>query len=166
MAATNTSNKPFEAFIDKLRSDYPQFNFRPGRQTRWSPRDKTVIYNSSEISQKLKSGLLHELAHGLLGHSTYNSDFELLKMESEAWTTAAELGRKYGVKISDDYIQTCLDTYRDWLHRRSTCPTCGTHVMQKDATNYQCYNCQTAWEVTGARFLRPYRKSLKNTKTR
>jgi hypothetical protein len=166
MVVTSSSDKLLEEFVGRLAKDYPLFIFRPGKRTHWSPRLKTIYFNSNEGLDKLKSGLLHELAHGLLGHADYSSDFELLRMESEAWTRAAELGKRYKVDISDEYIQLCLDTYRDWLHRRSTCPVCGTHVMQKDSQSYQCYNCQTTWQVTGARFLRPYRKAVKNTKTR
>lgn len=81
-------------------------------------------------------------------------------MESEAWSVAAKIGRKYGVSISDEHIQNCLDTYRDWLHRRSTCPTCGTHVIQSDSNTYRCYNCQTVWHVSNRRFVRPYRKLM------
>ncbi len=161
MAVTSSSLKTLEGFLSKLAADFPQFKFRAGRQAHWSPRFKTITYNPAEDTKKLQCSLLHELSHALLDHSNYSSDFELLKLESEAWSRAAKLGTSYGIKISDDYIQNCLDTYRDWLHRRSTCPVCGTHVMQKDATSYQCYNCQAVWQVTTAHFLRPYRKTLK-----
>jgi ribosomal protein L37AE/L43A len=165
MAVTSSSNKTSNSFIQTISRDFPQFKFKPGRQANWSPRYKTISFNPGENAKKLKFSVLHELSHALLGHSSYSSDFELLKLESEAWTKAAELAPRYGLKISDDYIQNCLDTYRDWLHRRSTCPACGTHVMQQDSTSYQCYNCQTRWQVSSARFLRPYRKTI-NNKTR
>ena len=145
-------------FIGRLTKDYPDYSFRPGNQDHWSPRDKTITYNPDEPASKLLCGVLHELAHALLNHSTYSSDFELVKLETEAWNLAAEIGKKYKVRISDDHIQNCLDTYRDWLHRRSACPTCGTHVLQKDSHNYLCYNCQTSWHVSSGRFARPYRR--------
>jgi hypothetical protein len=160
-----SSDKALEQLVSRLRLDYPEFKFRSSKQTHWSPHYKTIFFNSAEATERLKSGVLHELAHGILGHDNYSSDFELLKLESEAWALAAKLGVNYQISISEDYIQQCLDTYRDWLHRRSTCPVCGTHVMQKDSKNYQCYNCQTGWQVSGARFLRPYRRSINKTKT-
>lgn len=157
-----TSNKTELAnnFIERLGKDYPHFSFKPGRQDHWSPRNKTITYNLDSEGQKLFYGILHELAHAELNHSTYSSDFELIKLETEAWNLAAKIGQEYGVIISEDHIQNCLDTYRDWLHRRSACPTCGTHVIQKDSQNYQCYNCQTSWQVSSGRFARPYRKTV------
>lgn len=164
MVVMTTSNNQSEDFITKLRADFPQFKFTPGQQDHWSPGRRTIFYNPHRSAEDTRCSLLHELAHGLLGHTDYGSDFELLKLEAEAWAKAAEIGLGYGVKISDDHIQNCLDTYRDWLHRRSTCPTCGMHVMQTSNRAYKCFNCQTEWSVTNDRFARPYRKSFdKNT---
>jgi hypothetical protein len=157
MDAMSTSNKTLNAFITSLSLDYPDFRFRIGKQERWSPKTNTIIFNPDSPSY----GLLHELAHAVLGHSTYGSDFELLKMEAEAWELAIKLGKTYGIKISDDHIQNCLDTYRDWLHKRSACPTCGTHVLQQSQTSYLCFNCQATWSVSSERFVRPYRKTMK-----
>jgi hypothetical protein len=147
-------------FISQLRRDYPAFKFQSGNQDHWSPKSQTITYNTAEPLAKMCCGLLHELAHAILKHTSYSSDFELVKLESEAWSLAAKIGRKYGVNIDDDHIQNCLDTYRDWLHRRSSCPKCGTHVLQKDVKNYQCYNCQASWQVSSGRFVRPYRRTV------
>lgn len=153
MAATTT-------FVNRLIKDYPQFKFKPGKQEHWSPRSKTITYDDTEPADELRYGLLHELAHALLGHDTYNSDFELLKLEVQAWDLAVKVGKKYGIKLDDNHIQDCLDTYRDWLHRRSKCPACGMHVLQKDLNSYQCFNCGTAWQVSARRFARAYRRKL------
>jgi ribosomal protein L37AE/L43A len=161
MAATSTSSNKAEVFIKPLKRDHPTLSFKAGQQEHWSPKNNTITYNLDQSYKLLCYGLLHELAHALLDHSTYGSDFELLKLERDAWELASELGRKYGVKINQNHIQNCLDTYRDWLHRRSACPTCGTHVLQRDVHYYQCFNCQTVWKVSSGRFVRPYRKMLK-----
>jgi len=161
MGATTTSTNKAEFFIDRLKLDYPIFSFKAGRQEHWSPKTNSITYNLNQPYRRLYYGLLHELAHALLEHSNYNSDFELLKLERDAWELAVNLGKKYGVKISQDHIQNCLDTYRDWLYRRSACPTCGTHVLQRDSQYYQCFNCQSVWKVSSGRFVRPYRKMLK-----
>jgi hypothetical protein len=161
MDATTSSANQSEAFIDRLVQDFPSFKFVAGQQDHWSPSSKTIFYNPSRPLIELQYSLLHELSHALLGHHDYGSDFELLKLESEAWVHAAQLGTMYDVIISDDHIQTCLDTYRDWLHRRSTCPACGMHVAQKDSQTYKCFNCQTEWSVTNSRFVRAYRKTAK-----
>ncbi len=160
MAATTTSAKTSASFIKQVARDYPQFKFVPGSQEHWSPSSNTITYNQAEPLDELRYGLLHELAHALLDHKTYQSDFELLKLESQAWELAAKIGRKYRIKLDPDHIQDCLDTYRDWLHRRSKCPTCGMHVLQKDPTSYKCFNCGTTWTVSHRRFARAYRRRI------
>lgn len=164
MDVTPISSSKLKRFVDKIATDYPAFSFTVGQEDHWSPKTKTITYNPAEPEQKLKYGLLHELAHATLGHTNYTSDFELLKLESEAWELASKIGRKYSVNIDEEHIQNCLDTYRDWLHRRSACPTCGMHTVQSGSKNYHCFNCQTSWEVSSGRFVRAYRKTFK-TKT-
>lgn len=156
MDVMSTSSKTPERFVKRLAADYPQFHFRAGAQEHWSPRTRTITYEAG--NDKLRYGLLHELAHALLGHNSYKSDFELLKLESQAWQTAAKIGRGYGIIIDEEHIQNCLDTYRDWLHRRSKCPSCGVHVMQSDSHNYRCFNCGENWQVSAGRFARSYRR--------
>ena len=160
MAVMSTSSKTASGLVTKVASDYPQFSFQPGTQEHWSSSTKTITYSPHEPFEELSYGLLHELAHALLGHSDYHSDFELLKLESEAWVLAAKIGRKYRIKLDEDHIQDCLDTYRDWLHRRSACPTCGMHVLQQNETTYKCFNCGTGWQVSHRRFARAYRRKV------
>jgi hypothetical protein len=158
MVVMNTTNSKVKTFVHRLAHDYPAFKFEPGKQEHWSPKDSTITCDPKQPPVKLRYGLLHELAHAILAHSTYRSDFELLQLESKAWDLAAKIGHKYGVSIDEEHIQRCLDTYRDWLHARSTCPTCGTHVLQQDANTYHCFNCQTNWRVSADRFVRSYRR--------
>lgn len=147
-------------FIDHLSKDYPDFKFSRGQQEHWSPKNQTIIFNPRQTPERIRFGVLHELAHALLEHKNYSSDFELLKMESEAWHLASDMGLKYGVTISQEHIQNCLDTYRDWLHHRSQCPTCGVRVLQKSAKEYHCFNCGSVWRVSSGRFVRPYRRTV------
>jgi len=148
-------------FISDVGKDYPDFKIERGKQEHWSPKSNTITFNPSQTPERIRFGVLHELAHALLGHTNYQTDFELLKMEGEAWHLAAKIGLKYGVTISEDHIQNCLDTYRDWLHRRSACPACGMHVLQDSSSSYKCFNCGTSWDVSSARFVRPYRRTRK-----
>lgn len=165
MAATNLSSKQSKSdvFIRTLQTNYPGFKFKAGKQDHWSPSSKTIIYNPDRPLNELKQSLLHELSHALLDHRDFKSDFELLKLEAEAWAKASELATQYDLVISEDHIQDCLDTYRDWIHRRSTCPSCGVHVLQQDSQTYRCFNCQHEWSVTSGRFVRSYRKGLKRS---
>ncbi|MBI2589164.1 hypothetical protein HYW35_03100 [Candidatus Saccharibacteria bacterium] len=155
-----SSAKDAKAFIKHLNSDYPDYGFIAGKQDHWSPRNKTINFNQGQTLTNLQYAVLHELAHALLRHDNYQTDFELLKLESEAWQLAAQIGKNYNVSISQDHIQNCLDTYRDWLHRRSACPSCGMHVLQQSPKIYKCFNCQAQWHVSSGRFVRPYRKTI------
>lgn len=159
-APPDKTNIEADKFITKLRQDFPEFKFNRGQQDHYSPKDKTISFNVKQPLSDLQYGVLHELAHGLLGHDNYQTDFELLKLESEAWEKAAKIAKKYRISLSNDHIQNCLDTYREWLHRRSTCPNCGMHVLQQSTKTYKCFNCRKQWQVSSGRFVRPYRKSL------
>ncbi len=147
-------------FINEVGKDYPDFKIERGKQEHWSPKSNTITFNPDQTPERVRFSVLHELAHAILSHTNYQSDLELLKMESEAWRLASQIGLKYGVTISEDHIQNCLNTYRDWLHKRSTCPNCGLRVLQQNTTIYRCFNCQQEWRVSTGRFVRPYRLSI------
>ncbi len=160
MAVTNSSANKLKPFLDQLRSDFRELKFCPGAHDHWSPSTNTITYKTNVPLLEQKYSILHELAHARLGHTNYHNDFELLKLEAQAWELAAKLGRKYKVKIVVDHIQNCLDTYRDWLHARSACPNCHINVLQKDPFHYHCFNCSTEWRVTSGHFVRPYRRKV------
>lgn len=162
--AASSSSKIMKSLLKSLRQDYPDIQFIEGNSFYWSPRDKSVTYASLSTQPDIaKWSLLHEVSHGILGHTDYQSDFELTQLEVAAWQQARKLGKKYGVTIDPEHIQDCLDTYRDWLHRRSTCPTCSLVSIQTDPHTYRCLNCKAVWRVSNSRFCRPYRKRLKQT---
>lgn len=148
-----------DKLLTKLKNDFPGLVFAPGEIFSWSSKDQTVIYaqETSESSTPTWS-LLHEVGHALLEHQSYASDFELVKLEAAAWEKATILAQDYGIIIDPEHIQDCLDTYRDWLHQRSACPTCKTTSLQRNMTIYCCYNCNTEWRVSRTRVCRPYRR--------
>lgn len=149
-----------QVLIARLEKDYPHLRFRPGQSFCWCPGTKEVYYRATEKPTLAdKWSLLHEVCHATLGHSAYLTDLELLQLEVDAWEAACKLAATYELIIDEDYKQDCIDTYRDWLYRRSVCPTCGTQNLQADiGREYQCYNCHTAWQVSNSRFSRPYRR--------
>jgi hypothetical protein len=144
--------------LTQLATDYPAIAFKAGKKFYWSPKGQTVFYDSSKKDAPAQWALVHELSHGILGHKTYTTDFELLQLEVDAWHTAKQLAKQYKLTISEDHIQDCLDTYRDWLHARSKCPACGDHGLQEPRGDYECINCRTSWHVSTQRFCRAYRK--------
>lgn len=148
-----------QALLHKLAADFPAISFRPGEKSSWSPDDKVIVYKPQRANEDPEIwSLLHEVGHATLDHTSYTTDLELLKLEAAAWQKAQELATKYGYSIDNDHIQNCLDTYRDWLHRRSTCPACGNTSLQENSRQYSCFNCATKWSVSTSRFCRPYRR--------
>jgi hypothetical protein len=143
--------------LTSLKHDYPTIVFTEGNSFRWSPGEKQIIYKTGGSKVNDSWALLHEVGHALLDHSMYNSDFELLKLEVAAWEKAQQIQTKYAIKIDPDHIQNCLDTYREWLYQRSSCPSCNNTCLQTSLTEYRCFNCHSIWKVTVARFCRPYR---------
>src|SRR5690606_10550316 len=124
--------------LTRLSDDFPNIRFVASDDFRWSPADQTVYFipESNETAQ-----LFHELSHAILGHHDYSRDINLLKMERDAWEEARKLSKKYGLSVSDDTIQEHLDTYRHWLHSRSTCPKCTATGLQTDEKSYHCIAC-------------------------
>lgn len=164
MAATPSLSVHMDTFVKHLATRFPELTFEEGDQFLWSPQTRTVHYRRPTNATDAWS-LLHETSHGLLGHSNFTSDFELVSLESAAWTRAEELAISLELEpIDREYIEDCLDTYRDWLHRRCTCPNCSQESLQTSPTAYQCLNCGQTWRVTQNRHCRLYR-ARKQAKT-
>jgi hypothetical protein len=146
--------------ISKLLAAYPELRFTPGEQFCWSPETGEIFYMAEAKGRQAVWSLLHETGHALLGHSDYQADFELLKLEVAAWEKARQLAAGLKITIDEDHIQDCLDTYRDWLYKRSICPDCATKCLQQgDFVHYRCFNCHKTWRVSSNRFARAYRSS-------
>lgn len=147
-----------EHLLLKLKRDFPTVDWVAGDKFAWDPRDQKVTFDPSVAHPKWS--LLHEAGHVAASHQTYKSDVSLLKMEVEAWAKAAKLAAIYGETINKNYVEDCLDSYRDWLHRRSTCPNCSQNGLEQTKGRYHCLNCQHVWEVSEQRFCRVYRKNI------
>jgi hypothetical protein len=145
-----------------LKSQFPNLHFTEGQQFYWCPETTEIFYIKEVQGRRAIWSLLHETGHALLEHSSYQADVELLRLEVSAWEKAQELAQSIHINIDEDHIQDCLDTYRDWLYKRSICPNCFTKCLQQDDhTHYHCFNCHTIWRVSASRFCRAYR-STKN----
>lgn len=147
-----------QILLKTLRKKFPELRFTAGLQFSWSPENSEIIYKLGASGQQATWSLLHETGHALLEHQTYGADFELLQLEVAAWEKAKHIAEELGIKIDEDHVQDSLDTYRDWLYKRSICPECNTKCLQQDDTNtYRCHNCHATWQVTASRFGRSYR---------
>jgi hypothetical protein len=137
------------SLVAKLHLDHPDITFLEGDEFRWSPTDKTIVYRPDVDDT---ASLLHELSHALLGHADYTKDILLLEMERDAWQYAKQtLGPTHEAQVSDEDIENALDSYRDWLHARSTCPNCHAVGVQIKRKEYKCLACRSKWQVNEAR---------------
>ncbi len=150
--------------VDQLKAMFPAVTFIPGEMFSWSPDEHKITYNQDDSQCKDQWALLHETGHALLNHASYSNDYELIEMEVAAWEKAKEIAAKIGTTIEEGHIQDCLDSYRDWLYKRSICPSCGTKTIQSDQCNsYSCFNCHSGWQVSPSRFCRSYRALKKDS---
>lgn len=150
------------SLIRRLVKDYPEYSFAKGAEFWWSATQKTIFYDPHATHSR--EYILHELSHALLNHTGYLHDIELVKLERDAWNYAdSTLSVKYGITIDEDVVQDNLDTYRDWLHSRSTCPECETTGIEVRTHRYKCIACKHTWHVNEAR-LCALRRYLLQTK--
>lgn len=151
MDATTTPST--DSLISKAMSLYPQLTFLAGVDFRWEFDSQTITYDPTD--PRFIERLLHELGHALLQHHTYDRDIDLIGLERDAWHHAkTSLAAEFDVIIDTDIIQDDLDTYRDWLHARSTCPACNANGLQLKKHAYRCLACGNTWRVNEARTCR------------
>lgn len=158
MAATIT----LSSIVKRLTRDYPRYRFQTGNVFSWSYHSQTITYIDEESPAAIAQ-LLHETAHAILGHHHYTRDIDLITIERQAWEAAIhQLAPNYNIILTmdDDVVQDAIDTYRKWLHARSTCPTCGAVGIETAKHHYHCLLCTGNWRVNEARSceLRRYRK--------
>ena len=135
------SNLPLDnAFLDRIKRDYPNFRFVEGRKFAFRP-PRTIVMGPDETNWRML--LLHEVGHAICGHKTFNMDVKRIKMEVEAWEKAREIAKDYEASLNEDFIEEELDTYRDWLHQKSRCPICGLTRFQTPDSQYHCPSCET-----------------------
>lgn len=130
----------------------PDIALKTDEDFRWSAAEQTIYYPADAGNINDVYQLLHEAGHAALGHDNYRRDIQLLRMEREAWDYASDsLAPLLKLKIDSEFIEASLDSYRDWLHERSTCPTCSQNGIQINKNTYQCLNCRCSWRVNDAR---------------
>lgn len=149
--------------LETLRTDFSTIQLSESESFYWSAREQTVhfiptaLQSSAGIYQ-----LFHELGHAVKQHSNYTSGIELIRLETEAWEQAKEIALSYQLTIDNNQIESCLDSYRDWLHLRSTCPKCHSISTEVTPNHYRCFNCSQKWQVPKDQRSRHYRLRLTN----
>ena len=136
-------------FLNSLISLYPNFSFKNGKKFKFRPR-KTIYYihpknfetslreNSLETFPLL---LCHELAHAILGHFSYTTNLERVKIEVSAWEKTKELCKKFKIPFSHTLANSELDSYRIWLNQKSHCKNCGMTCFETENGNFLCPHC-------------------------
>lgn len=156
MGATTTQ---LTTLVHDIARDFPAITLVKGDTFAYSPVDNTIQYETSTPDWQYY--LLHELGHALCGHTDFHLDIDLLKMEREAWERSHQLTHRYHLPPPPtEIVESALDSYRDWLHKRSSCPTCRQSGIQKKTSTYTCLICNQQWSVTKEKVCRPYRKKV------
>ncbi|MBR2587136.1 hypothetical protein IKE71_02045 [Candidatus Saccharibacteria bacterium] len=127
------------AFLETLKSDHPDLSFKPGRKFLFRPK-RSITY--LEANENFRLLLLHELAHALLGHFTFNRSLERLQIERDAWEKTRELCELYNVPFDEELAEAELNTYRDWVHQKTLCKTCGLSCLEVSKESLFCPFCQ------------------------
>ena len=136
-----SKKKRHNSLLENLRRDFPELVFLEGPKYSFRP-PRTIYIKSDFVAEDSEPLILHEVAHAKLGHRTFRTDVERLKMETEAWEEARKLAKRYSVEMSEDLIQGELDTYRDWLYSKSKCKKCGSTRYQTPDGKYTCPICE------------------------
>lgn len=160
MAATTM--RSISSITNQIPLDCPEIIFASGDDFYWESTVNTIHHPPISTKEQLYL-LLHEIGHANLGHSNYSSGAELLRMERDAWNYATnQLAAKYELDIDalSELAEVALDSYRDWLHRRSTCPECGAVGAEGSKDTFNCLVCHQSWRANEARScqLRRYQK--------
>lgn len=149
MAVTTTAQ--LNSIVDQVILDHPHVTFQKAAVARWSSPENTVYFQTVNSLSDMYL-FFHELGHGLRRHRDYDQDIELLRIENDAWQQAVQTASTYGFTIENNTIDEALDSYREWLHARSRCPTCTqSGVQQKSSGMYICLLCNTSWRTNDAR---------------
>lgn len=142
-------SKNAQAFLLELTDLYPSFLWRLGPRFKYkSPKAIFIDENSTLPYLNFCLNSLHELGHALSAHKDYKTDVERIRIESEAWERAKEEIEKhpnwqknYQIIFDDNFAESQLDSYRDWLHQKSKCKKCGLTRFQTKDGAYHCPHC-------------------------
>lgn len=148
------------SLLNSLHTTHPHLTFEQGDDFHWDYNQQTIYYPAPTSDSSWPAHLLHELAHAKLQHHSYTRDIELIRLEREAWTYArTTLAVIYEIQIDTEVIESAMDSYRDWLHSRSTCPACHATGYEVKKHTYTCMACSEQWNVNEARLcnLKRYR---------
>lgn len=132
-----------------LITKYQQYTFLPASFFSYDASEEVINYDPIRLNKPNgKISLLHEISHCELGHFNYQYDIELLMMEVDAWHYTKKLADQHGIGLDESYIQDCIDSYKDWVELRGTCPRCNNYCFEQSKNLYSCFVCSSMWQVS------------------
>lgn len=158
MAATTTLST--SSIAKQLSRLHPTLTFKVADTFSWQPATQSVLYQPKGPVE----ALLHETGHALSAHEEFARDIELIALERDAWTRARVLADTLEISLDETIVSDHLDTYRDWLHDRSTCVNCSETGIETSKHHYRCLICESEWRVNDARTCRLKRLRINPTK--
>lgn len=145
----NVEVKELNKFVMRVKTDFAQLDFREGKKFTFRPPRTIILEPVQNYAENGAVGLnnymmsvLHEVGHAKLEHKFYQTDVERVKMEGAAWEAARGLCEQYGVCYDEEFVQSELDSYREWLYRQSKCKKCGLTRFQTKSGRYYCPICE------------------------
>lgn len=132
------------AFLEKIKSSYPDFSFREGRKFLFRPQ-KSIFYLPENTNFPLL--LLHETSHALLKHFSFSTPLERLQIERDAWEKTRLLCKYFSIPFDSDFAESELDSYRNWTHKKTLCKTCGTTCLSVNSESLFCPLCQKTFSI-------------------
>ncbi|MBQ6130088.1 hypothetical protein IJI72_00065 [Candidatus Saccharibacteria bacterium] len=130
------------AFLNKIITAFPDLVFKPNKKFTFRPK-KTIYYEIKNDHFPLL--LLHETAHALLNHYSFDTSLERLTIERDAWEKTRSLCKKFAQPFDEDFAEANLNTYRDWLHQKTLCKVCGLTCLEVSSTTLFCPFCQKTY---------------------
>ncbi|MDB5165341.1 MAG: hypothetical protein JWM00_231 [Candidatus Saccharibacteria bacterium] len=150
------------SLLAQVKHAFPHLSFHEGSDFHWDYATQTIVYPSVLGDGQWSAQLLHEIAHAELQHQSYNRDIELIGKERDAWEYAhSHLAPRFNTSIDNQSIKSAMDSYRDWLHARSTCPNCEATGLETKKHLYVCPACRHEWRVNEARLCGLQRYTIK-----
>lgn len=146
-SASNSISSPLsknnQEFLETIKIKYSNFSFKSGSKFLFRPR-KTIYYLEENPNFCLL--LLHELAHALLGHFSYETSLERLEIERDAWEKTKKLCKIHSIPYLEDFAEEELDTYRNWTHQKTLCKNCGLTCIEIDLNHLYCPLCRKTYK--------------------
>lgn len=140
--------------FNKVLRDLPGVEFEPSNDFHWQPETKTIWFVEGMVEVPHGQLLLaHELGHAKLNHCEFRNDLDLLQKEVQAWGEARKIAKECKIPFDEELAENCLNSYRHWLDKRSTCPECSQTGYQTKTT-YHCINCNHRWRVSASQTTR------------